>query len=329
MNKNIVLIVDGISPKTKAFSRHFISSEAEVIFADADPAIIDQYLEKAKVLVTSTKGISPEMLSKARNCVYIQKYGAGVNNIDIAQANDRNIPVGNVPATNSRSVAEYTLTLLLAVFKQIITAHNELAMNGKWLKTVLRDNNHELTGKTVGLIGLGNIGKHLRKLLVGFDCRVLYYDALRLSPEQERELDVEFMEIDGLLAASDVVSLHCPLTEETRHLIDEHKIAKMKSGAVLLNCARGGVVDEAALYEALKSGKLLGAGIDTFEKEPIDKTHPFCSLPNVVLSPHNGGGTVEAVEAVVRGASENINSMLQNGTIVRQDYIVNLSRIKY
>jgi len=328
LKKDVVLVVDGISSKTKEFSRRYIVTDAEVVFADGDPGIIDQYLETAKVLVTSTKGIPPEMLSKAKNCVYIQKYGAGVNNIDIGQATDRNIPVGNVPATNSRSVAEYTLTLLLAVYKQIIKAHNELTQNGKWLKTVLRDNNHELTGKTVGLIGLGNIGKHLRRLLVGFDCRVIYFDAFRLPSDQERELGVEFMEIDDLLALSDVVSLHCPLTEETHHLIDDHRISRMKPGAVLLNCARGGVVDEKALYEALKTGKLSGAGIDTFENEPADNTHPFCSLPNVVLSPHNGGGTVEAVEAVVKGASENINSMLQSGTIAQKKYIVNLTNIK-
>ena len=329
MKKDVVLIVDSISPKTEELSRRHISDKAEVVFANSDPAVIGQHLEKAKVLVTSTKGISTETLSKAKNCIYIQKYGAGVNNIDISQASSRNIPVGNVPATNSRSVAEYTLTLLLAVYKQIIKAHNELVTNGKWLKTVLRDNNHELTGKTVGLIGLGNIGKHLRRLLVGFDCHVLYYDTFRLSPEQERDLDVEFREVEDLLAASDVVSLHCPLTEETRHLIDGHRISSMKTGAVLLNCARGGVVDENALYEALKSGKLLGAGIDTYENEPINNTHPFCRLSNVVLSPHNGGGTVEAIEAVVKKASENINSMLLHGSVTHRDHIVNIDHIQF
>lgn len=328
MLKDVVLIVDGISQKTKEFSRQYISKGAAVIFADYDMTIIDKYIEEAKILVTSTKGISTEMLARAKNCIYIQKLGAGVNNIDIPQASRRNIPVGNVPATNSRSVAEYTLMLLLAVYKQIIKAHNELTKNGKWLKTELRDNNHELTGKTVGLIGMGNIGRHFRKLLQGFDCHVVYYDLFRLTSEQEKELNVSFMEIDKLLAAADIVSLHCPLTEETRHIIDERRLSLMKPEAVLLNCARGGLVDEKALYEVLKSGKLLGAGIDTFENEPIDETHPFCGLQNVVLSPHNAGGTVEAVEAVVRKASENINSMLSDKSITHLDFIVNLADIK-
>ena len=323
MEKDIVLVVDGISPKTKAFSQQYISGDAQIVFSDGDPQIISQYIAKAKVLVTSTKGVSPEMLAQAPNCVYIQKYGAGVNNIDIAQATARGIPVGNVPATNSRSVAECTLTLILAVYKLTLRGHNALVQEGKWLKTVLRDDSHELTGKTVGIIGFGNIGKHLRRLLSGFQCRVLYYDAFRLSGEEERQLDVTFMPLDALLRASDVVTLHCPLTDETRHMINAQKLALMKPEAVLVNCARGGVVDEAALYDALAGHRLLGAGIDTYEKEPIDQSHPFCSLSNVVLSPHNGGGTVEAIEAVVMGASANINSMLRDHTIAVRKNIVN------
>lgn len=179
----------------------------------------------------------------------------------------------------------------------------------------------------MGLIGFGNIGKNFRHLLTGFDCTVVYYDAFRLKPEDEKALDVEYMEIDDLLRVADVVSLHCPLGDSTRHLINAERIALMKPRAVLLNCARGGIVDEAALYDALSSGKLLGAGIDTYEKEPAGKEHPFCTLPNVVLSPHNGGGTVEAVEAVVKNAADNINSMLKNGTVAHKKHIVNAADI--
>lgn len=323
MEKDIVLVVDGISPKTKVFSQQYISGDAQIVFSDGDPQIISQYIAKAKVLVTSTRGVPPQMLAQAPNCIYIQKYGAGINNIDIERATARGIPVGNVPATNSRSVAECALMLILAVYKQTVRGHNGLVKEGKWLKTVLRDDSHELTGKTIGIIGFGNIGKHLRRLLSGFQCRVIYYDAFRLSGEEEQQLDVTFMPLDALLREADVVTLHCPLTDETRHMINAQKLALMKSGAVLVNCARGGVVNETALYDALAAHQLLGAGIDTYEKEPIDQSHPFCSLPNVVLSPHNGGGTVEAIEAVVMGAAANINSMLRDNTIAVHKNIVN------
>ena len=323
MEKSIVLIVDGISAKTQAFTKKYISPDAEVIFSQGDAEVIEKYLPQAKVLVTSTKGVPPEMLAQAPNCIYIQKYGAGVNNIAIPEATQRGIPVGNVPGANARSVAEGTLSLIMAVYRQVVKGHNALAQEGKWLKTVLRDNNHELSGKTVGIIGFGNIGKNLRQLLTGFGCTVLYYDVFRPTPEMEKELDVSYREVDDLMKEADVVTLHCPLTPETRHLIDARRLALMKEDAILVNCARGGVVDEAALLEALSQGRILGAGVDTYEKEPIDQTHPFCSLSNVVLSPHNGGGTVEAVEKVVIGGTDNINAMLAAGKPACPQYIVN------
>ena len=323
MKKDVVLVVDGISSKTKDYTEKYITKDAQVVFSNGDTGVIERYLGEAKVLITSTKGISSEMMAKAKNCIYIQKYGAGVNNIAVGDATRRGIPVGNVSGANARSVAECAVSLILAVYRQTVVGHNALTQEGKWLKTVLRDKNHELTGKTVGIVGFGNIGRNLRQLLTGFDCRILYYDVFRLPGEKEEELRVTYREIEDLLRESDVVTLHCPLLDATRHFINAERIALMKQDSVLVNCARGGVVDEAALYEALASGRLLGAGLDTYEKEPIDQTNPFCSLPNVVLSPHNGGGTVEAVKAVVKGSADNINAMLSTGKPARATNIVN------
>lgn len=323
MEKNIVLFVDGASAKTKALAESFITGNAEIIFSDGKPEVLEQYLAEAKVLVTLTKGVSEEMLAKAKNCIYIQKFGAGVNNIAVRDATARGILVGNAAGANARSVAECALSLILAVYRQTVRGHNAITQEGKWLKTVLRDNNHELTGKTVGIVGFGSIGKNLRRLLSGFDCRVLYYDTFRMTAEREKELFVTYRELDDLFRECDVVSLHCPLLEETRHLVNADRIALMKQDAVLINCSRGGTVDEQALYEALLTGRLLGAGLDTFENEPIDRNHPFCSLPNVVLGPHNGGGTVEAVNEVVRRGAENINGMLSAGKPARTADIVN------
>jgi len=328
MKSKLVLVVDGISEKTKEISRRMIDADAEIIFSDHDPVINEKYVADAQVLITSTKGIPPEMLEKAANCLYIQKYGSGTNNIAVKEASARKIPVGAVAGENARSVAEYTLTMALAVYKQTVRAHNALVQEGRWLKTVLRDQNYDLSKKKVGIVGFGNIGKNLRQLLRGFACEVYYYDVYRLSAEQECEHEVTFLEIDDIMRECDLISLHCPLLPETRDMINAHRISLMKPTSVLINCARGGIVNEAALYTALKERKILGAGVDTFETEPMEKGHPFTTLENIVLSPHNGGGTVESIEAVVGRAAQNINSILADGTIARPEDLVNRAKVE-
>ncbi|MHC1761795.1 MAG: 2-hydroxyacid dehydrogenase [Negativicutes bacterium] len=317
-----VLITDNISEKTKIWSRKYITQDADVIFYESD-AQRDQYLGTADVLVTSTKPISPEMLAKAEKCIYIQKYGAGVNNIAIPEATERGIPVGNVSGSNALSVAEHAVTLMLGIYKNITTAHNKLAREGKWLKTVLRDRSYELSHKKIGIVGFGNIGRLVAKLLKGFECEILYYDAYRLPAEQEHALVAKYMELDDLVEMADIITLHTPLTAQTHYLINEARLKAMKPNAVLINTARGGLVDEKALVEVLKSGHLLGAGIDCFEVEPIDQNHPLTKFDNVIVTPHNGGGTNEAVEAVVRDSSENINAMLWSGKVANEQRIVN------
>ena len=326
MKKTIVLATDALSSKTEKMTRECITDQAEVIFSNGEKEILDKYLPKASVLISFTKGIPAEMLAAAENCIYIQKYGAGYNNICVKEASLRNIPVGNTAGANARSVAECALSLILAVYRQTCRGHIGI-QNGEWPKTALRDNNHELTGKTVGIIGFGNIGRNLRALLTGFGCRVLYYDAFRPSPEQEKELDVEYRDVDDLIRESDVISLHCPLNDETRHLINDRTIALMKPEAILINCARGSVVDEDALYHALSENRILGAGIDTFETEPLPQDSRLRELTNITFSPHNGGGTVEAVERVVRTGAANINSMLEKGTPANIRDIVNRTEI--
>ena len=327
MENKVVLVTDNVSEKTKQFTKQYLPENFEIVFAEWDSAILEKELPRAKVLVSASKGISPEMLTKAVSCRLVQKYGAGVNNIDIAGATARGIPVASTPGTNSRSVAESALSLILAVYRQIVRGHNALVQEGKWLKTTLRDHNHELTGKTVGIVGMGNIGRNLVQILKGFDCKIYYYDAFRPSPEQEKELGIEYAEIDDLMAKCDVISLHCPLLPETHHMIDARRIGLMKPEAILINCARGGVVDEKALYDALKSHRILGAGVDTYESEPADNTHPFCTLENIVLGPHNGGGTVEAVENVVKRASTNMISVIERNVIDDKRSIVNAKEL--
>jgi D-3-phosphoglycerate dehydrogenase len=319
-----VLITDKISDKTKRLTRHYVTSKAEVVFSD-EVENTKEHIASADILVTSTKGISKELLNEARNCIYIQKFGVGVNNIAIPEATERGIPVGNVGGVNALSVAEYAVMLMLSVIKHITTAHNKLTNEGLWLKTVLRDNCYELSHKKVGLIGLGNIGRKVVSLLKGFECEILYYDIFRLPEKQEKEMGVTFTDLVSLIKKADIISLHAPLTEETKHIINYERLKSMKPTAILINTSRGGLVDENALISILESGHLLGAGIDVYEYEPIDQNHPLTKFERVILSPHNGGGTNEAIEAVVKEGCININSILLEGVIANKINIVNLN----
>ena len=175
---------------------------------------------------------------------------------------------------------------------------------------------------------MGNIGKNVAHLLSGFDCDIRYYDEVRPSEELEKELEIAYMPLDRLLKTSDVITIHCPLLPTTFHLIGEKELRSMKPKAVLINTARGAIVDEMALVKVLSEGHLLGVGIDAWEKEPIDNTHPLCGFDNVLVSPHNGGGTVEAVAAVIRNSCINIRSMLISNSIAEEKYVVNLKALK-
>ncbi len=282
-----------------------------------------KFISSAQVLITFTYGIPKEVLAEAKECIFIQKLGAGVNNIDIEGASKRNIPVANTPGLNATSVAEHTVSLITATYKHIVTAHNEIVQHGKWLKTELRDDSYELFYKKVGLVGFGNIGRIVRRILKGYECDVYYYDVFRLSSDEEKKLGIKYVNLDQLLEIVDVVSLHVPLSDHTYHLMDRNRLLKMKETAVLINTCRGGVIDENALYEVVKSGHLTGVGLDVLESEPISKENKLVELPNVIITPHIGGGTVEAMEAVVKQACENINAVLDSGVVMQEHTVVN------
>lgn len=324
--KKKVLVTDKISEKTKLFSQKYITPEADLYFSD-HPGDCEGQIASAHVLITATKGISKEMIDQAENCIYIQKYGAGVNNIAVGEATNRGIPVGCVAGVNATSVAEYAVLFMLAVSRHLTIAHNKLVYEGLWLKAVLRDDCYQLSGKKIGLIGLGNIGRQVVKLLQGFNCQVRYFDIFRQPPEEEARLGVAYTDLDTLIRESDVISLHAPLTDQTYHIINEKRLMAMKPRSILVNTSRGGLVDEKALINVLNSGHLLGAGIDVYENEPIDNNHPLTKIDRVILSPHNGGGTNEAVEAVVKESYKNINSMLLQGKVSVRNYVVNADRL--
>ena len=264
-----------------------------------DDALLARLLPTTDVLWHVLKRCTAEMIAAAPKLRLIQKIGVGVNTIDLDAAKARGIAVCNLPGTNARAVAELTLALMLAVLRRL-SRFDAAMRRGEWLDPELQDGIGELGGRTVGLVGYGAIPRLLAPVLIALGCRLIY-----TSRAQHADALGEWRSLDALLAEADVVSLHLPLTDDTANLIDAAAIARMKPGAVLINTARGGLVDQAALTEALASGRLAGAGLDVFVHEPHDASEALFRLPNVVLTPHIAWLTTGTFDRSFALAAEN------------------------
>ena len=265
------------------------------------------------VLVRSATRITRESLARADRLKAIGRAGVGVDTIDVDAATERGIPVLSAPEGNTISAAELTMALLLALARKVPGADRSMKA-GEWDKKSFTGT--ELHGKTLGLVGAGRIGGEVARRARGFGMRVLVHDPF-LNAERARTLDVETAPIEDVIQHADVISAHVPLTDATRNLIGAAQIARMKKGVLLLNVARGGVVDEAALLEALKSGQVAGAALDVFEVEPLPADHPFRTLPNVVLTPHLGASTSEAQHSVAIEIAGAVRAALVDGDLSR------------
>jgi phosphoglycerate dehydrogenase-like enzyme len=243
----------------------------------------------------------------------VQLLSAGYDRVDIEAARKAKIPVSNNGGANALAVSEHAIMLMLAVLKRLIRFHNDVVA-GKW-RVGNQDEGrvYELGGKTVGIVGLGNIGKKVARRVSAFDARVQYYDIARLTEHEEDALGLRFVLFDELLRTSDIVTLHVPLDDSTRHLIGGRELALMKPTAILINTCRGPVVDEDALHAALKQGKIVGAGLDVMVEEPPKPNHPLFSLPNVTLTPHSAGPTWENWAARFRNGFDNIQRVAGGG----------------
>ena len=263
-------------------------------------------LLEADFVIVATVPITDELLAGAPRLKLIQHQGVGYDTTDVRAAAKRGIPVGLTPEGTTIGVAEHTLLLILAVYKKLALAHNSL-LEGRWLQFALRPNSYELCGKTLGLIGFGRIGREVAKRARAFDARVLFYDRwARVTLEQKAEWGVEEAGFRQLLAESDIVSLHLPLTAHTRGIIGCKALKLMKPGAVLINTARGRLVDESALVEALRAGTIGAAGLDVFREEPPGRDNALLTLENVTLTPHIAAGTRDALVAKMKAAFANI-----------------------
>jgi phosphoglycerate dehydrogenase-like enzyme len=235
----------------------------------------------------------------------VQLLSAGYDNVDLAAARRANVPVCNNGGANAVSVAEHSLMLMLAVARKVIWQHGNVAA-GRWRGNAPAPRLYELYGKSLGIVGLGTIGKKTARLAQAFGMRVQYYDIRRLSEEAEDALGVRFRLLRELLASSDVVSLHVPLNASTRGMIGRDELALMKPLAIIVNTARGPVIDEGALHQTLQAGRLFGAGLDVFEQEPPPANNPLLKLDNVVLTAHFAGPTWDNHVARFRNAFDNV-----------------------
>ena len=248
-------------------------------------------LSQAEMIIVGGAKMTAEDAEAAFNCRLVLHQGVGYHDTvatDVLMK--RQIRLAVTPQGTSEGVAEHAIMMMLATGRRLAYCDSELR-EGRWHSNTFRSSARQLFGSTVGIIGFGRIGKQVAKRLIGFGTKTIYTDLLEMSPEIEAELKVTRVDIDTLLAESDFVSLHVPLTELTHHLIDEVALKKMKADGTLINCARGPVVSEVALIAALKSGHIGGAGLDVFEEEPPAAPNPFADFTNVVLTPHHAPGT--------------------------------------
>jgi D-3-phosphoglycerate dehydrogenase len=304
-----VLIADKLSPAAvRIFEERGIETHTKTgLSKDELLGIIDQYDGLA---VRSATKVDKDVIAKASRLKVVGRAGIGVDNIDVTAATQAGVVVMNTPFGNSITTAEHAIAMMFALARQLPQA-DQSTQAGKWEKN--RFMGVELFGKTLGIVGCGNIGSIVADRANGLRMRVIAYDPF-LSAERAVEIGVEKVELDELLARADIISLHTPLTDKTRNILSREALAKTRKGVMIVNCARGGLVDEAALRELLDSGHIAGAGFDVFVEEPA-KENVLFGAPGFIATPHLGASTLEAQENVALQVAEQIADFLLTGAV--------------
>jgi D-3-phosphoglycerate dehydrogenase len=312
VNTTKVLIADPISPRGVEELSRDGALDVSVKTNLSESQLREIIPEFSAIVVRSQTKVSAAILNAGTRLRVVGRAGVGVDNVDVETATRRGIVVLNAPGGNTVSTAEHAFSLLLCVARKIPQA-DATVRSGSWDRKNLEG--VELYNKTLGIIGIGRIGSELSRRAIAFGMRVLAYDPY-LSATRARSLQIELLdELDDLLAHSDFISLHTPLTAETRHLIDATRLQKTKPGVRIINCARGGLIDEAALIAALQSGHVAAAALDVFETEPVPAGSPLRDAPNLVVTPHLGASTAEAQESVGIEIAQSVRAALLEGTI--------------
>ncbi len=303
-------------PDIQAIVRPLLPEGFDISFVDANnPAELGQQIPDTDFIICAN--LTRPQIAAARRLRIVQLQGVGYDGIDRAALTERGIPLCITVQGTVGGVAEHTILMILALYKHLLEA-DQSVRQGRWLSNSLRFRCYLLEGKTLGLLGLGRIGREVVKRARGFDPVIVYHDAVRQPPDVEQRLGVTYLPLDELLRTSDIVSLHVPLTPQTHKFIGAREIAMMKPTAIVINTARGSVVDEPALYQALKERRIMGAGLDVFDPEPPKPDNPLLQLDNVIVTPHMATGTRDSMAQKAAAAFENFQRYLRGETLMHE-----------
>lgn len=305
-----VLVSDSLSEKGIEILRN-AGLSVDVNTKLSPPELLNVIDEYDALIVRSATKVTTDVLDAGKRLKVVGRAGAGLDNIDVVAATKKGVVVMNTPGGNTVTTAEHAIAMLLSMVRMIPQATASMKA-GKWEKG--RFTGIEFYNKTLGIVGMGRVGSHVARLAQGLMLNVLAYDPY-LSPENAQKMGVELVSLPELYQRSDFITIHSPLTAETKNMIDSEAIKKMKDGVMIVNCARGGIVEEDALYGALKSKKIAAAAFDVFVQEPVDSNNPLLTLDNFISTPHLGASTLEAQENVALAIAEQIVDYLTRGVI--------------
>ena len=306
-----ILIADRISPLGVEFLKKQDGFTVVEAYGSSPEEVIEHARDASAIIVRSDTRVTREVMESAPLLKAVGRAGVGVDNIDIEGATERGVIVMNTPGGNTIATAELTFTHMLCGTRAIVRGATGMR-EGKWERKLLKGS--ELRNKTLAVLGMGRIGAEVAKRAQAFEMTVIAYDPY-LTDERAKELEVEKVDLDDAFSRADYLTVHMPMTADTKGIVDEAAFAKMKDGVRVFNCARGGIIKESALVDALKSGKVAAAGLDVYEQEPLPEDHEFRSLENLNLTPHLGASTEEAQESVGVEIAEAIAEVLQGGRI--------------
>ena len=292
MTSTKVVFLTGLRPRLIEEVLSYAPSHYQIVVVDrtiSEEEKIKQVLD-ADFLLCYGQDPSDKVLRSLKKCRLVQLLAAGYDRINLGILEELGIPCSNNGGANSWAVADHAVLLMLAVYKQLLASVISTRKDA-WSLPITGENTFEMANKKIGILGLGNIGKQVAKRVQGFDATVIYHDIYRMNDDDEKKLDVSYVSLRELFKESDILTCHTPLTGSTKHIVNDQTLGMMKPSSVVINTSRGAVVDERALIRALNAGVVAAAGLDVFEREPVDKENPLLRMDNVIVTPHMAGTT--------------------------------------
>ena len=292
MTSTKVVFLTGLRPRLIEEVLSYAPSHYQIVVVDrttSEEEKIKQVLD-ADFLLCYGQDPSDKVLRSLKKCRLVQLLAAGYDRINLGILEELGIPCSNNGGANSWAVADHAVLLMLAVYKQLLASVISTRKDA-WSLPITGENTFEMANKKIGILGLGNIGKQVAKRVQGFDATVIYHDIYRMNGDDEKKLNVSYVSLRELFKESDILTCHTPLTGNTKHIVNDQTLSMMKPSSVVINTSRGAVVDERALIRALNAGVVSAAGLDVFEREPVDKENPLLRMDNVIVTPHMAGTT--------------------------------------